>query len=41
MTLRVRGGEEVKAAVSSARLKVLAHGKKRLVIALKYEGETD
>ena len=41
VTLRVRGGEEVKATVSSARLKVLAHGKKRLVIALKYEGETD
>ena len=41
VTLRVRGGEEVKATVSSARLKVLAHGKKRLVITLKYEGETD
>ena len=32
MTLRVRGGEEVKATVSSARLKVLAHGKKRCVL---------
>ena len=41
VTLRVRGGEEVKAMVSSARIKVLAHGKKRLVIALKYEGESD
>lgn len=41
VTLRVRGGEEVKATVSSARLKVLAHGKKRLVVALKYEGESD
>ncbi len=41
VTLRVRGGEEVKATVSSARLKVLAHGKKRLIVALKYEGETD
>ncbi|MFI3179472.1 MAG: transposase, partial [Methylococcaceae bacterium] len=41
VTLRVRGGEEVKAMVSSARLKVLAHGKKRLVVALKYDGETD
>jgi DDE superfamily endonuclease len=41
VTLRVRGGEEVKATVSSARLKVLAHGKKRLVVALKYDGETD
>ncbi len=41
VTLRVRGSEEVKATVSSARLKVLAHGKKRLVVALKYEGESD
>jgi hypothetical protein len=41
VTLRVRGGEDVKATVSSARLKVLAHGKKRLVVALKYEGESD
>ena len=39
--LRVRGGKEVKATVSSARLKVIAHGKKRLVVALKYEGESD
>jgi hypothetical protein len=41
VTLRVRGGEEVKATVSSARLKVTAHGKKRFVIALKYEDESD
>ncbi|WP_262964262.1 transposase [Methylobacter psychrophilus] len=41
VTLQVRGGEQVKATVSSARLKVLAHGKKRLVVALKYEGESD
>ena len=41
VTIRVRGGEEVKATVSSARLKVTAHGKKRLVVALKYEGESD
>ena len=41
MTLRVRGSKDVKATMSSARLKVLAHGKKRLVIALKYEGESD
>ena len=27
--------------MSSARLKVTAHGKKRLVVALKYEGESD
>ena len=41
MTLRVRGGKDVKATMSSARLKVTAHGKKRLVVALKYEGESD
>jgi hypothetical protein len=41
VTLRVRGGKDVKAAVSSARLKVTAHGKKRFVIALKYEDESD
>ena len=36
VTLRVRGGKDV-----SARLKVSAQGKKRLVVALKYEGESD
>ena len=41
MTLRVRGGKEINATVSSARLKVTAHGKKRFVVALKYEGEND
>jgi hypothetical protein len=41
VTLRVRGGKDVKATLSSARLKVAAHGKKRLVVALKYEGESD
>jgi len=41
VTVRVRGGEEVKATVSSARLKVLAQGKKRMVVALKYEDESD
>jgi hypothetical protein len=41
VVLRVRGGKDVKATVSSARLKVTAHGKKRFVIALKYEGESD
>jgi Transposase DDE domain len=41
VTLRVRGGKDVNATVSSARLKVTAHGKKRFVIALKYEGESD
>jgi hypothetical protein len=38
-TVLVRGQQETKAWVSSARLKVDAHGKKRLVIALKYENE--
>jgi hypothetical protein len=37
----VRGGKDVNATVSSARLKVTAHGKKRFVVALKYEGEGD
>lgn len=38
----IRGGEEVNATVSSARLKVDAHdGKKRFVIALKYENEEE
>jgi len=37
----VRGGIEIKATVSSARLKVLAQGEKRIVVALKYEGESD
>ena len=41
MVLRVRGGKDEKATVSSARLKVTAHGKKRFVVALKYEGESD
>ena len=39
--LRMRGGQEVKATISSARLKITAHGKKRFVVALKYEGESD
>ncbi|MDD5581108.1 MAG: hypothetical protein PHY16_17795 [Methylobacter sp.] len=41
MTLRVRGGKAIKATVSSAQLKAHAHGKKRLVVALKYEEESD
>lgn len=41
-TIRVRGGEEQNVTVSSARLKIDAHGgKKRFVIALKYDGEKD
>ncbi len=41
-TIRVRGGKKINATVSSARLKVDAHGgKMRFVIALKYEGEEE
>jgi len=40
-TIRLRGGKDVTAWVSSARLHVCAHGKKRFVIALKYEGEDE
>jgi DDE superfamily endonuclease len=39
--VRIRGGEPVTVIVGSARLYVQAQGKKRFVIALKYEGETD
>jgi len=39
--IKIRGGEEVIATIGSARLYVHAHGKKRFVIALKYEGEDD
>jgi hypothetical protein len=41
VTLPVRGGKEINAMVNSARLKVTAHGKKRFVIALKYEDESN
>jgi hypothetical protein len=40
-TIRIRGGEPVTVTVGSARLPVCAHGQKRFVIALKYEGEED
>lgn len=39
--VRVRGGAEVEMTVASARLHVEAHGKKRFVIAIKYENEED
>lgn len=39
--IRIRGGKEVKVTVGSARLHVCSHGKKRFVIALKYEGEEE
>ena len=37
--LVIRGGKEQKVTVLCARLKIKSHGKKRFVIALKYEGE--
>ena len=40
-TIRIRGGADVPVTVGSARLLVSAHGQKRFVIALKYEGEED
>jgi hypothetical protein len=40
-TIRVRGDEEIKVTIGSARLHVQAHGKKRFVIALKYAGEDE
>lgn len=40
--IQVRGGEKINVTVTSARLKVDAHdGKKRFVIALKYDGEKE
>lgn len=40
MTIRIRG-KEVKVMPGAARLYVKAHGQKRFVVALKYEGEED
>ncbi len=39
--LTVRGGEKKRVTLLAARRQVKAHGKRRFVIALKYEGETD
>lgn len=39
--LTIRGGEKKPVTMLAARLKVKAHGKRRFVIALKYEGETE
>lgn len=39
--IKIRGGEEKTVYLNSARLQVKAHGKKRFIIALKYEGETE
>jgi hypothetical protein len=38
-TLSIRGEEPVEVTAHGARLKLDAHGKKRFIIALKYEGE--
>ena len=40
-TLIIRGGKANIVTMLAARLVVKAHGKKRFIIALKYEGETD
>jgi hypothetical protein len=39
--IRIRGQAPLLATVSSLRVKVCAHGKKRFVIALKYPGESE
>jgi hypothetical protein len=39
--LTIRGGDTQMAVIDSARLHVCSHGKKRFVIALRYEGEKD
>ncbi|MFH2091791.1 MAG: transposase [Pseudomonadota bacterium] len=39
--IRIRGDKQISVTIGSARLHVHAHGKKRFVIALKYEGEED
>jgi hypothetical protein len=38
-TIRIRGGDEVGAMVSSARLYVCSHKTKRFIVAIKYEEE--
>jgi len=39
--LKIRGGEQVSIEYKSVNAKVKAHGKKRLIVALRYEGEKD
>jgi hypothetical protein len=39
--ITIRGCEEVRAVIGSARLHVRSHGKKRFIVALKYEGEEE
>jgi hypothetical protein len=38
-TIKIRGGKETRVIVGSARLHLCSHGKKRFILALKYEGE--
>jgi len=40
-TIIIRGGKEKKVTLLAARLRVKSHGKKRFVVALKYEGEME
>ena len=40
-TFSIRGGKEINADVSSARLHVNAHHQKRFVIAIKYQGQNE
>ena len=40
-TLSIRGGREQLVTVLGARLKVKSHGKKRFIVALKYEGDAE
>lgn len=40
-TIRVRGGKDQKVTILAARLKVRAHEKRRFIVAIKYEGESD
>ena len=39
--LIIRGGEQKQVTIQAARLYVNAHGKRRFVVAIKYEGEED
>ena len=39
--IKIRGGEEVDCMIGSARLHVPSHGKKRFVIAIKYENDKE
>jgi hypothetical protein len=39
--IRIRGGDQIMAHISSARLYVCSHKTKRFVVALKYEGEAN